>query len=920
MNKWLILVLVLFVMIIPVSASTYYIDYTSGNDANAGTKTLPWKNAPGMVGFAASYSHSAGDVFVFKGGITWTSAALPLAIDYSGNVGNVDTYTVDKTWYSGGSWTQPTFDMEQIDDQGIFIDTKNYIMINDIKIINPIGTSYDHRLLSIGSSNNITIQNCTLDGSNSLDDSTPIEMANIENITIDSCYIKGKQNSGNPDGILIRPWYKIKNIIIRNNEITMPIGSGGDGIHIDAEIPSYDIDPSNSAFYNDFSHNYSNILIERNNFHNMAGKMFISVLAGAHNITIRYNLFHDQQNDRIAIDFDGSANGAPYYYSNCSVYYNKFYNITGNIANWGGIIRVVNPDKNGSQNNIINNNIFVQNGSYPEYEIGIKFYNNAVAATWKVKNNIFMGLSYGIDGGSSADIDTNLFYNNQNNGTIGTNPIGGNPTFTNITNEDYTLLSNSSAINKGVNWGQTRDIIGITMQGSAWDIGAYEYVSEGTPLITNVINGTVTESTAIINFTVNQSSALTQIKYSTDLSLSSSTTNQTTGTDRSETLINLDANMKYYYSVFAYNSANTSLYSNSTIQNFTTAKLSVSLSNLGDTLVTLFNPDTNFGSQAYLITYDHYNEPWRSYLRFNLSSLPDGAIIDSATLSLYAFQIPFPSPTVSIYHDFGNTWVESVLTWNNQAYPTGINLTTEDTKDVSTVGWWNWSVKNMIENSTSNGYGNISILMKTPETYGGYREAIFYSREYSDSTKRPNLTITYTLSETAFNQLVYNTGWQAVFINSTQNMTSIRSMMNSSNVQWIAHWNATSQKFETYKAGWSYRATNNASAGEAVYLKVANNDTVYRNYGNGNYNWTLSTGYNLIGLDYNGSKTLSQVNTSINSLSTCDANQIVYVNPQTQVQYTYTCGQSINGGVIVNQGEGFWVNNTININRLRVWI
>jgi hypothetical protein len=347
--------------------------------------------------------------------------------------------------------------------------------------------------------------------------------------------------------------------------------------------------------------------------------------------------------------------------------------------------------------------------------------------------------------------------------------------------------------------------------------------------------------------------------------------------------------------------------------------LSVSLSNLGDTLVTLFNPDANFGSQGYLITLDHYNEPWRSYLRFNLSSLPDGAIIDSATLSLYAYQIPFPSPTVLIYHDFGNTWVESVLTWNNQAYPTGINLTAEDTKTVSYTGWWNWSIKNMIENSTQNGYGNISILMKTPETYGGYREANFYSREYSDSTKRPNLTITYTLPETAFNQLVYNTGWQTIFINSTQNMTSIRGMMNSSNVQWIAKWNATSDKWESYKAGWSYRATNNASAGEAVYLKVANNDTIYRSFGNGNYNWTLSTGYNLVGLDYNGTRTLSQVNASVNNLGTCDADQIVYVNPQTQVQYTYTCGLTNNATIPVLVGQGMWMNATIAINRVRSW-
>ena len=73
-------------------AATYYIDYASGTDSNTNTINTPWKTCPGMVGFHGSYTHSAGDKFVFKGGSTWPSTVLPLTIAYSGTSGRIDTY------------------------------------------------------------------------------------------------------------------------------------------------------------------------------------------------------------------------------------------------------------------------------------------------------------------------------------------------------------------------------------------------------------------------------------------------------------------------------------------------------------------------------------------------------------------------------------------------------------------------------------------------------------------------------------------------------------------------------------------------------------------------------------------------------------------------------------------------------------
>ncbi|MEO7317592.1 MAG: choice-of-anchor Q domain-containing protein [Chthoniobacteraceae bacterium] len=126
-----------WVLIAPLAsaATTHYIDWTGGNDANNGlSRTSPWKRAPGMAGFSASYVHEAGDQFVFKGGVIWPSAVLPMVIVGSGATGAPDTYTTDHSWYAGGSWSQPVFDGGGTGTQLITAKAKSFVTINDLAL------------------------------------------------------------------------------------------------------------------------------------------------------------------------------------------------------------------------------------------------------------------------------------------------------------------------------------------------------------------------------------------------------------------------------------------------------------------------------------------------------------------------------------------------------------------------------------------------------------------------------------------------------------------------------------------------------------------------------------------------------------------------------------------------------------------
>ncbi len=98
------------------SATTYYVSSGIGSDLRtphhrAQSKATPWKHAPYMHSFTGTYSHSSGDRFVFRGGDTWVASDY-FVISNGGTSSAPDYYGVDQTWFAGGSWTRPIFDIQ----------------------------------------------------------------------------------------------------------------------------------------------------------------------------------------------------------------------------------------------------------------------------------------------------------------------------------------------------------------------------------------------------------------------------------------------------------------------------------------------------------------------------------------------------------------------------------------------------------------------------------------------------------------------------------------------------------------------------------------------------------------------------------------------------------------------------------------
>jgi hypothetical protein len=121
-SKFCITALVILSALCSANAATYYIDYDAGSDTNSGTsKSAPWKKQPFMQHFGGSYTHSPGDKFIFKGGVTWPNECWSINPRGAGGVaGNPDYYGVDQSWFTGSSWTRPHFDAQGQEFNGGF--------------------------------------------------------------------------------------------------------------------------------------------------------------------------------------------------------------------------------------------------------------------------------------------------------------------------------------------------------------------------------------------------------------------------------------------------------------------------------------------------------------------------------------------------------------------------------------------------------------------------------------------------------------------------------------------------------------------------------------------------------------------------------------------------------------------------------
>jgi hypothetical protein len=171
-----------------------------------------------------------------------------------------------------------------------------------------------------------------------------------------------------------------------------------------------------------------------------------------------------------------------------------------------------------------------------------------------------------------------------------------------------------------------------------------------------------------------------------------------------------------------------------------------------DTDISSLATTVSFSSNPYLAPYAWTQfgtqDIRRSLVQFDLSSIPNTAVIDSAYLSLY-FSQKLIQDNPSFSGHFGTNileikritqdWVANSTTWNNQPASTTINMITVPAASSTTQDYPNINVTNLVRDQVNNNFGFlIKHKNETP-----YLITCLTSSEETNALKRPKLVVYY---------------------------------------------------------------------------------------------------------------------------------------------------------------------------------
>ncbi len=164
-----------------------------------------------------------------------------------------------------------------------------------------------------------------------------------------------------------------------------------------------------------------------------------------------------------------------------------------------------------------------------------------------------------------------------------------------------------------------------------------------------------------------------------------------------------------------------------------------------DTYVHELNPTTNYGTDTNMNVERKTNNVARSIVTFDLSEIPTGSTISSATLSLYMYAVPSASRDHGA-HRVTASWVETSATWDAQ--PASAAATATTATGMTANVWLSWTVTTDVHAWIATDWTtNYGWMIKDAAEGDGNppRTVQYYTREYTgDTTLRPKLAITFT--------------------------------------------------------------------------------------------------------------------------------------------------------------------------------
>ncbi|MBI3804987.1 MAG: fibronectin type III domain-containing protein [Nitrospirae bacterium] len=289
------------------------------------------------------------------------------------------------------------------------------------------------------------------------------------------------------------------------------------------------------------------------------------------------------------------------------------------------------------------------------------------------------------------------------------------------------------------------------------------------PVISAVAAGSITSTSVVISWTTNEV-ADSQVDYGTTASYGTTTAVVSKLiAAHSQTLTGLLPSTLYHYRVRSKDPAGNVATSADAI--FVTAAppvstpTTVTLSPAADTYLNL---DTSVNSTD--VTLNTYTWPDNQaantvLMKFNLSSIPAGAVIQSATLNLSLVEADIeaePTYTVTVHkvinknpdltratgytYDGVNGWTANACCYDNVPLAEQDISAPYDTKAIDKVlGRKNWTLTAMVQEWINAPTTNFGLMLNSDATKEADRYRFFASMENPTAAIRPSLTVTYQL-------------------------------------------------------------------------------------------------------------------------------------------------------------------------------
>jgi hypothetical protein len=155
-------------------------------------------------------------------------------------------------------------------------------------------------------------------------------------------------------------------------------------------------------------------------------------------------------------------------------------------------------------------------------------------------------------------------------------------------------------------------------------------------------------------------------------------------------------------------------------------------------------PNSNYGNLTYCDVGNSAITIRRTYIKFDLSTVPANAVVVDADLKLYHYGGPGTYDFTIDLYNVTSAWDESTITWNLQ--PT-CSVDAETTSDITmgAITWESWDdIDTLVQAWLDESITNYGVVLKDTDEASVNTIAYFRTSDYtSDTSKRPELVIYY---------------------------------------------------------------------------------------------------------------------------------------------------------------------------------